>query len=290
MFKIAILGCENSHADSFLKLIITDKLYTDIEVVGVYSDDAEAAAKLNEKYGVYVGAAYDEFVGKVDGIMITARHGANHYKYAKPYIASGIPMFIDKPITCDEAEAVQFMKELKANGVRVTGGSTCVQADYVKQLKKVVEEQTLGAVLGGYLRAPVNMNNAYGNFYFYAAHLIQVTEYIFGYYPKSVLANVNGKVNTVIFKYENFNVCASYVDGNYVYYASVSAEKGVEGSAYPVSSACYAPEFDNFYQLLKGEAQHVSYNDFIAPVFAMTAIERSIASGKEETINPCEEI
>ena len=81
MYRIAILGCENSHADAFLKLIITEKLYTDIEVVGVFSEDAEAAAKLNEKYGVYVGASYDEFVGKVDGLMITARHGANHYKY-----------------------------------------------------------------------------------------------------------------------------------------------------------------------------------------------------------------
>ena len=41
MYKIAILGCENSHANSFLDFIIKDKLYTDIEVVGVYSDDIE---------------------------------------------------------------------------------------------------------------------------------------------------------------------------------------------------------------------------------------------------------
>ena len=136
MYKIAILGCENSHADAFINLIKNNEKYADIEVVGVYSNEPEAMQKLNEKYGVYMASDYTEFVGKVDGIMITARHGANHYKYAKPYISSGIPMFIDKPITCDEAEAVQFMKELKANGVRVTGGSTCIHVPYVKELKR----------------------------------------------------------------------------------------------------------------------------------------------------------
>ena len=105
MYKIAILGCENSHADTFLDFILKEMRYTDVEVIGVYSEDTEAAKKLNEKYGVYTAQSYDEFVGKADGILITARHGGNHLKYAKPYIKSGIPMFIDKPVTVSEEEA-----------------------------------------------------------------------------------------------------------------------------------------------------------------------------------------
>ena len=113
MYKVAILGCENSHANNFLKAVIQDKLVTDVEFVGVYSYDPEAAAKLNAEFGVPVADSYDAFVGKVDGIIITARHGDNHYKYAKPYLDSGIPMFIDKPITCTEEDAAAFMKDLK---------------------------------------------------------------------------------------------------------------------------------------------------------------------------------
>ena len=82
MFKVAILGCENSHANAFLDLVINQKLVDDVEFVGVYSYDAEAAAKLTDKFGVYAAKEYDEFVGKVDGIIITARHGDNHYRYA----------------------------------------------------------------------------------------------------------------------------------------------------------------------------------------------------------------
>ena len=86
MYKIAILGCENSHADTFLNYIYNTKAVTDVDVIGVYSDEKDSAIKLNEKYGVAVAENYDEFVGKVDGIIITARNGVNHLKYALPYI------------------------------------------------------------------------------------------------------------------------------------------------------------------------------------------------------------
>ena len=100
--KIVILGCENSHANAFLGFIRDKEEFSDVEVIGVYSHEREAAEKLNEQFGVPVLSSYEEAVGKVDGVIVTARHGDNHYKYAKPYIESGIPMFVDKPITFDE--------------------------------------------------------------------------------------------------------------------------------------------------------------------------------------------
>ena len=92
MKRIAILGCENTHADAFLKCIKAK--FDDVSVVGVYSDDRAAAEKLNEKFGVPIMDNYADAVGKIDGLIITARHGDKHYLYSKPYIESGIPMFI----------------------------------------------------------------------------------------------------------------------------------------------------------------------------------------------------
>ena len=135
MFRIAILGVENSHANSFLNYVVKDKLYPDIEVVGVWSDEPEALQKIVDDYGVPAMSAPDELVGKIDGLVVTSRRGSYHYKMAKPYISSGIPMFIDKPITSDPAEAVEFMKELKAAGVRATGGSSLIHSETIVNLK-----------------------------------------------------------------------------------------------------------------------------------------------------------
>lgn len=290
MYKIAILGCENSHADAFLNLVLKSGTYNNIEVLGVYSDETEACEKLKNTFGVYIAKSYDEFVGKVDGIVITARDGRNHYKYAKPYIKSGIPMFIDKPITSDEEEALVFMKELRDNGCKVVGGSSCVHAELVKSLAKTVAETPVEKVLGGYLRAPISLVNNYGNFFFYSQHLVQVMLHIFGFYPKTVRATQNGSVVSVLVRYDNFDVTAQFTNTSWQYAATVNTEKEFLGGTYPVNGELYAPEFKEFYDILEGGEQPCSYRQFIAPVAVICAIVRALESGNEEAVNPVEEI
>lgn len=289
MYKIAILGCENSHADAFLGLI-KDGLYPDVEVVGVYTNEPEAEKRMQDNFGVYCAKSYDEFVGKVDGVVITARDGRNHYKYAKPYIASGMPMFIDKPITSDEVEAVAFMKDLKSHGCRVVGGSSCPHAPLLATLRASIANGECGKVYGGYYRAPISMTNNYGNFYFYAQHLVEVLESVHGFNPTSVLTRVNGNVITGTVRYPEYDVNFEYINGNYIYGAYISTEKGIMGGEYPITGDLYPVEFDEFHKLLCGEAQPKSYEDFMAPVRLLCAIDRSLASGKEEAVTPATEI
>ena len=284
MRKVVILGCENSHANNFLKFIKEEEKFSDVEVIGVYSHVREASEKLSEEFGVKVMDNYDEAVGKVDGVIITARHGDNHFKYAKPYISSGVPMFIDKPITISEEEAIEFMRLCRDNGVRITGGSCLKFADVVQDVKKAYLEERDGKTLGAFFRAPVNLNNEHGGFFFYSQHLTEMVMEVFGPYPKSVHSFVNGKkINTVI-SYPDFDVTALHTDGSYVYYATRHAEKGVAGGVVDLGTDCFLKEFDEFYELLCGGEQKISYEDFIAPVFVLNAIYRSMNSGEKVEI------
>ena len=284
MKKIAILGCENSHADSFLKFIRTKEEFSDVEVVGIYSDEAAATTKLSNQFGVPVLSDYADAVGKIDGLIITARHGDNHYKYAKPYIESGIPMFIDKPITVKEDEAVAFMRALRENGVRISGGSSLKQDIYVAKLREEALREENGKTIGGIVRAPYQSENIYGGFYFYAQHLVEMVCEIFGRFPLSVTARKNGGQVHVLFHYENYDCVGVFTDGIYVYYAARMAEKATTGHEIPFDAGWFYREFKEFYDLLGGEPQGITYEEFISPVFIMNAIERSLASGKEETV------
>ena len=290
MFKIAILGCENSHADMFLR-IIKNESYDDVEVVGVYSYDPAESEKLNQKYGVYAAQEFDEFVGKIDGLIITARHGDNHYKYAKPYLDSKIPIFIDKPMTISESEACEFMNLLKENGIPACGGSMCMHSDLVISLKEKIASGELGKVVGGYLRTPLVSDSEHGGFYFYAQHLVQVTCELFGYFPNSVQTLKCGEKITVITRYDNYDIVGLYVDKNpnWTYSVSVAFEKGFIGEKDPLTNAG-SREFKEFYNILQGKEQHLSYDELFSPVFIMNAIERSLESGKEERIHRAEEV
>ena len=283
MYKVAILGCENSHANNFLKAVLKDKIVDDIEFVGVYSYDMEAAQKLHDEYGVPVAESYDAFVGKVDGIIITARHGDNHYKYAKPYMDCGIPMFIDKPITCTEEDAAAFKAELEDHNVSVCGGSACIYSEWIQKLKSSVDFQDNGKVLGGYFRMPVLTLEQYGGFFFYSQHNVQVMTEIFGTDPQAVRAvSKNGTISCLV-RYRDFDVNLTYVEGNHLYYAGISLEKAFEGATYELGDS-YDKELLEFCSLLRGGEQKQSYEDFFAPVYILNAIDRAVRSGEEETI------
>lgn len=286
MKKIVILGCENSHADVFLKFIKEDEKYSDVEVLGIYSDEAEPVKKLCEQFGVPALKSYDEAVGKVDGVIITARHGDNHYKYAKPYIKSGVPMFIDKPITIRAEEAEEFMAELNANGVKITGGSSCKHDAFVQQLKTEAAENVGGKTVGGLVRCPVNSKSPYGGFYFYAQHLVEIVCEVFGRYPAAVSATVCDDKTIVNFRYDGFCVTGLFIENNYVYFIARMSENGNKASELTIDydNPCFKKEFDEFYELLSGGEQKISYKDFISPVYILNAIERAVKSGKEEKI------
>lgn len=285
MKKIVILGCENSHATKFLAILASEARFADIKVIGVYSEEREAAEKLNAEYGVPVMASPSEAVGQVDGVIITARHGAKHYEYAKPYIPSGVPMFIDKPITADADEALVFMRELRAAGVRVTGGSSLRIAPEVQAMAEEAQKEVGGKTVGGAVRAPLDPDPAYGGFWFYSQHLVEMIGEIFGRYPRAVRAFPKGKQTEVLFRYDDYDVMGQFSQESWQYFVSRFAEK--KTSAVDVTSrgtVWFPIELDLFASLLAGGEQPTSYEDFIAPVFVIDAIIRSLESGEEEAV------
>lgn len=290
MKKIVFLGCENSHSAMFLDYLQSSEKYKDTQVIGVYSHEEAAAKNLAEKYGVPVMNSYDEAAGIADGVVITARHGDNHYKYAKPYIAKGATMFIDKPITISEEEAVKFMRECKENGVKITGGSSLRLDSWIGELAKDAASESGGKTLGGFIRCPININNPNGGFFFYAQHLIECVQTVFGRYPKSVRAVWCGKTAQVLFRYEDFAVAGTFVKDNYTYYAARLSENEVKGKEYIVdgNNPCFKAGWDEFYDILCGAEQKTTYKDFIAPVFVMNAVYRALESGNEELVKEYE--
>ena len=282
MYKIALLGCENSHAEAFLKIIQQE--YPDIQVMGVHSEYPGAAEKLQEKFGVPVMASSDALVGQLDGLIVNARHGAHHYPLAKPYLDDGIPLFIDKPTTTTEEDARAFAAELSKRNIQVCGGSVLKFAKSIQELKELVKSGEKGQAMGGFFRAPISLENEYGGFYFYAQHLVQMFGEVFGYQPKSVRACQVGEQVSCTVRYEGFDVSAVYLNNSHVYYGAVNFPEEVYAPATSMAGAASA-EFKEFYDLLVGGKMDQSYENFFGCVFIVNAIMRALESGKEEPVN-----
>ena len=79
MFRIGIIGTENSHAAALAKLFQEDSAFADLELVALGGDYPESNQKMREEFGVdLIAERPEDMLGHVDAVMITARDGARH--------------------------------------------------------------------------------------------------------------------------------------------------------------------------------------------------------------------
>ncbi len=222
MIKLAILGIENSHAWCFASAFAPldgKKIFPDIELIGLYGEEGREDTEIGKQEIAKKCACtrfakhYDDFLGEADAVMVTARHGGNHLKYAKKYLEAGIPVWLDKPITASIEDICEVARLVKEHGSIVTGGSTLYYNEGLVEARKFVQENP-DFCIGGAVSAPVNMVNDYGNFWFYSQHLAEMMLSVFGTDVRSVKAVKNADSVSAIYRYDNFTVNAFY-GGNY---------------------------------------------------------------------------
>ena len=287
MFKIAILGTENSHARAFCNFIYKgDKSngnvpYSDFEVIGLCGDSAEENELLKEITGgkAEISENGDKWVDEVDAIMVTARHGGKHLAYAKKYIEAGKPAFIDKPITIDPEEALELVRLAKKNNVPLCGGSSLGCIEDTQKMKALRNNNDkMERVYGGSVSAPINMKNEWGDFYFYSQHLVQIMTEVFGHDVKSILAVGREDAATFIARYADYDVTGHY--GSYGYSATIYAKSEVHHLNLSLDNA-YLNEFRRFEHMVRTGGMPESYEELINPVFILNAIDEALKTGKE---------
>lgn len=286
MFRIGILGSENSHAMAFSKMFNgIDKNYEgefdDMCVVGTFGTDDASNKALIEQAGVqFIADKPEDLLGHVDAVMVTARDGKYHAEYARPFIEAGLPAFIDKPFTRDSAEALALVKLAKEKNIPLCGGSSLKVCMETERLAAYAAKNR-DAILTGSVYAPVNMVNEYGDFWFYADHLAEISLAVFGWDPKWVQAvGRNDKGVTALVGYENYNISNHFCEGMYQYGGTVVTKGGIHTQTIGLDDA-YPNECRVFARMLRTGKMHGTYEQLIQPVYYMEALFRSMQTGEK---------
>ena len=282
MFRVGIIGSENSHAMAFSEIfnINNKEQYPDIQVVAIYGEDQAASEAVRDKCGAEIMTP-EEMLGKVDAIMVTSRDGALHAGYAKPFIEAGIPAFVDKPLTRDVDEAIALMRLAKEKKVPIVGGSSLKYPEDLQDLKNVI---AAGEVRGADLAAPVSMDNPYGGFFFYASHLVEMTMAIFGSQPRKISAYRTADSVTAMVRFDDCDVTNHFNEGNYRYSATIYTKDQTVFKELDVSKI-YQHECDAFARMLRTGEMEQTYEELVMPVAYIAAIEKAYETGEEQIIN-----
>jgi len=274
MIRIGIIGAENSHAAAFTEIFNQKAVYEDMRVVAVWGDEEDAVKTLSDKFNVPAVKPAD-MLPMVDVVMVTSRNGRLHPGYARPFIEAGKPAFVDKPIANDAKEAADLINFAFDKGVPVMGGSSLKEIDDTMALKAVADTaKAENKLLGGFVYAPINMDNPYGGFYFYSSHLIEIAMTIFGYDPVAVSAHRHDKGVSVILEYRDFAITLGYTSGAYNYGGTVLTTDGATSRPINMGDA-YDKEVNSFVKMVRTGETPQGAHDIIMPIRVLNAIEKA---------------
>ena len=290
MIKLAILGCENSHCANFASVLAPkdgNKRFEDVELIGVFGEPGEPGvtegieAVKNSSTCTVFAEDKDAFLKDADAVMVTARDGAKHFKYAENYIKKGIPVWIDKPITRSVEEVMALVKLADECGAILSGGSALEFHKIVNKYKDVYNEKK-EEVTGGHVTAPVNMDNPYGGFWFYTQHLVAMLTTVFGFGMKSVKAVKTKRGVHAVYNYGSFEVTAFFGAGYSV--TVYTSPLYAEGEAFKLPEDFYLPELETFYNVIKSGKPDKTKMEYVAPVYIIEATKKAFETNEEVVI------
>ena len=181
--RIGIIGCDTSHVPAFAEAFNnpTNPAYVPGgRVVAAFKGGSadlpssisrvEGFAKtLREKYQVTFYDRIEDLCSNVDVVLLESVDGRKHLEQVKPVLAARRPVFIDKPIAADLADAVEIFRLAKEANVPLWSASSLRYG----QDTRAVRDGSIGRVVYAETYSPVEFEEHHTELYWYGIHGVE---------------------------------------------------------------------------------------------------------------------
>ena len=181
--RIGIIGCDTSHVPAFADAFNnpTSKMYVpggkvvaafkggSVDLPQSISRVEEYAKTLREKYQVTFYDSIEALCSNVDVVLLESVDGRKHLEQVKPVLAARKPVFIDKPIAANLADAVEIFRLAREANVPVWSSSSL---RYGKDTQ-AVRGGSIGRVTYAETYSPVEFEEHHTELYWYGIHGVE---------------------------------------------------------------------------------------------------------------------
>jgi predicted dehydrogenase len=283
LFRIGIIGAENSHAAAIAKELNLANARPGFAVTHLWGE-TEAFAASTAKAGAIPTIVRDpaDMLGKVDGIMVDHRDGQYHLAAARPFVEAGFPVFVDKPISTSLDDARAFLKLRRERRVAVTTMSSIPHQACIRGIREQLA--TIGTVKGVHLNGPGDPHSTYGGIFFYGIHQVDLMVALFGTGAQTVMAMENGNTFTGIVRYaDGLNVTVG-MPGAKAFSITAVGTTGSFHTPITMDSHPYAATTTLFTDMFATGVEPFADSRMLAPIAVLEALRAAVASGRPEDV------
>ena len=176
--KVGIIGCDTSHAIAFAKIANVDRdpSVAGFRVTAAYQWGSRDIVSSTNRYpeylkkfaemGVAMKPSIAALLAEVDCVLLETNDGRPHYEQALEVFRSGKPVFIDKPVAADLADAVKIVEA----GRKLNAKWFCTSCLRFQGVIDGVKAGKYGRLRGAETYSPYKVEPTQSRYYWYAIH------------------------------------------------------------------------------------------------------------------------
>ena len=188
--RAGLIGLDTSHVIAFTKLLNNPKAegdLADVVVVAGYPGGSSDIPSSRDRVGAYteqlrgmgveICPSIDALLEKVDVVLLESVDGRPHLRQARPVIAAGKPLFIDKPMAGSLADVIEIFR-LRQGGWRSLLFKFL--AALWQALQQLRHESPIGKVTGCAAFSPCALEPHHPDLFWYGVHGVEALFTVMG--------------------------------------------------------------------------------------------------------------
>jgi virulence factor len=216
-----------------------------------------------------------EMIGQIDAVLVVddTGLGAAHGRLAQPFIAAGIPTFIDKPMSLDLGEAVRLFDLAAQHGTPLMSASALRFAREVDDLRQRVA--SIGALSSVVSVGP-------GDWYNYGVHAVEMYQSVVGLGARWVHRFADGERDIAVVGYDTgpSAVVETLRDAAYVFHLVAYGAHGWAECEVADADAFYTGLMAATLQMVRSGEAPVTRAQTLEVLAVLHAGERSAQTGE----------
>lgn len=182
--KVGIIGLDTSHAVTFTQLLndATDPNHVPGAIVtvaykGGSPDIAESANRIERftsevttKWHVRLVSSIPELCNQVDAVLLLSLDARKRLEQVRPVFAAKKRVYVDKPLTANLKDGIEFVQLSKTSGVPFFSASG---QRYSKSIVDLRRDESIGSVNGAITFGPMPIETYLPDLFWYGIHSVE---------------------------------------------------------------------------------------------------------------------
>jgi predicted dehydrogenase len=273
--RIGIIGTENTHVDQIVEYLNVRESAGETRVVALSGGAGERNDQLRERGRIErVVDSPEDLLGLIDAVIITDRHGGLHREHALPFLAAGMPVWVDKPLACGLADAEAIVAAAREHDAVLTSYSALRWIPDTDAL--AARAAALGSPQVVVTTGPADPASPYGGIWFYGIHPVDVAMRLI---PGEVgEVRVERSADAIVAGAEvgGVRVVVTLVKpgpgGQVPFHGMVTGRTGVAASELTLSEFYVAPGLETFLRMAQTRRPPIDYADLLRPIQFLEAV------------------